>query len=545
MNGRSSLPGTGTALCLVGLLLGLRAFTFSVNNPDIFWHLAAGRAMWAARALPRADVFSWTELGRPWLDFEWLSELLYFALFRACGVWGLLGLKLLVMAAALWASARILAMHGYGRAAQGLVMLVEGCALMPFGDVRPDNFSIALFAGLLWLLERRRLAPRSPTAGTYAAAAAAFALWSNLHLGVVYGLLLIGLFAAGEALEGRVARARETAALLAVAAAATLANPYGWGLWAVLANHWRYMGLLTATLTEWARPPFHDPSRWPALALMAACAAAAVQRARARRPAAWAWLLGLTYFAAGALRHDRHLTFFAAFAAPGLFVLLKEEAQARPRPFAALAAAAFLLFGASMGRFAFEMPRLLEPRQQLGDFLAAQRETLSPLPLYNTWGDGGYLDWRLPEYKVFFDGRYIFHELLGEADAAALSAVSWQEFLRRRGVELASMRRSPRTFTQDGVARPYYLSYMPARDWALVHWDDTRLVFVARAAVPASWLRAHEFRFLRPDDLAYAASGRESAAPEDVKTEILRLEAESPSVGPEVYAFVSALRRAR
>ena len=51
-------------------------------NPDLFWHLNAARRIVETGAIPRADWLSYTRAGAPWVDFEWLSQLLWLGAFR-------------------------------------------------------------------------------------------------------------------------------------------------------------------------------------------------------------------------------------------------------------------------------------------------------------------------------------------------------------------------------------------------------------------------------------------------------------------------------
>ncbi len=453
----------------------------------------------------------------------------------------MVGLRLALMALTMLAVVTPLATWGFGPAAQGLAALILGSVVLPYGDLRPDNFSLLFFA-----LTARPLQRPKPGKGALAAVFLLFALWSNLHLGWAFGLALLAIGALGHFLDGRRAEARGALALLAVACAGTLLNPYGWGLWSVLLDHARRLHGMTLEIQEWAPPDFRDPFRWPLAALLAACAAGLLARFHARRGPSWTLVLGLLFFGGAALRHDRHLTFFAVFAVPALFALARDAGAGASRALRTAGAVAFVALAAAMGRFAWSAPTVEEPSRELADFLESHAERLSDLPLYNTWEDGGYLGWRLfPRYRVYFDGRYLFHAQLDEVREAALSASSWRAFLERRGVALACMKRSAlKSFVQDGSRRPYYAAYMPPSEWALVHWDARRLVFARRSSVEPRWVRAHEFALLRPDDegfdLAAAARGRPSAAAVDA--ELSRLRADSPSAVPEAEALARVLK---
>src|SRR5262245_50423636 len=61
---------------------------------DLWVHLLAGREILAARALPTTDTWSFTSGGSPWVDHEWLAQVIFAAVFQVAGDTGLWLLKL-------------------------------------------------------------------------------------------------------------------------------------------------------------------------------------------------------------------------------------------------------------------------------------------------------------------------------------------------------------------------------------------------------------------------------------------------------------------
>jgi hypothetical protein len=190
---RRSLPALGIAAAAV-------CFLSPIRNPDLWWHLNAARLIHES-GLPRTEVFSHALFGQPWLDFEWLTQLLYGAVHAVAGFPGLMALRLILLMGVVAALLRLLSLHGIGAAGRGLAALTLGCALFPFADLRPDNFSLLFFSALLLWAEGRRLGRFRLGRLVAAAIFSLFALWANLHLGLIYGLLLLGMFAAGAALD--------------------------------------------------------------------------------------------------------------------------------------------------------------------------------------------------------------------------------------------------------------------------------------------------------------------------------------------------------
>ena len=79
------LAGLGLAAIAIALF-ALAAFSPAVlGDGDTFSHLATGEWIIAHGAAPRADPFSHSMPGAPWIAHEWLSEVLLALAFRLGG----------------------------------------------------------------------------------------------------------------------------------------------------------------------------------------------------------------------------------------------------------------------------------------------------------------------------------------------------------------------------------------------------------------------------------------------------------------------------
>lgn len=486
---------------------GLACLARPLANPDLFWHLSSARRMLELRAVPAADWLSWSKEGAAWVDFEWLSQLVYGAAWAMGGIGALWALKVLLLLACFALVDRLGRLHDLAPPWRAGVLAAWSCLMLPRSDLRPDLFSALLFGWLLLRLEERRLG-RGPGPRPWACAGA-FALAANLHAGFPCGLALLGLYGAGDAAAGR----RPPLGCLAAALAGTFANPSGPAVWRILAQHGAGMGSLSRHITEWGPVSFGDPWRWPHWLLVAAVAAAALRSAGSWRRtavpiaamAALAWL---------GTAHQRLGLYLVQAGLPLAAHLLSENLPAARTPGPAaraavlgalLASIAYLAWcsrGTGLGRTTF-MDGLV-PRKAAA-FLAREADVLGPRRAYAMWQWGGYLGWRLyPRGRVFHDGRYLFHDLLDEETAAMQDPGPWGDFLRRRAVDVALLPNLPAAPSEGGTRvaarRPYYRTFMPEREWALVHFDPLALVFVRREALPAAWVERREYRVLRPND---------------------------------------------
>lgn len=447
MKGRLS-----AALCAAGALL---LFFLPFSNPDVFWHLSAGRWMAEHLAIPRQDWLSHTLAGAPWADFEWLPQLLYYGIYSAFGLKGLWLLKAAVLsgcAAVLW------------KTAGPTAALLWAASLAHANDLRPENFSLLFLLGLSKRLEEDRVGP-----WLYAL----FALWANVHPGFVYVLALLAVH-----------RWRRPAPVL-LAGLATLLNPYGAGLYAVLWRHAADAPLLRAYIREWQAPGL-SLSLWPFWIVLAGTAAlAAARRLRARDS------VSAALFGALAAAHVRMTPYFLCLAVPMLL-----RVRMRWIPAAALAIALPAAASQLPGFRRFSCADMSQLPVGMTDFIRGEAAELRGLRLFNPWGWGGYLGFRLfPDLRVSVDGRYIFHGLLKPMYEATASPEDYRSFLDGHGMQLAAVEHV-RQFvrTETGAVLPFYETYFPRGTWALLYRDDQALLFARRDALPERYLRERDLR---------------------------------------------------
>ncbi|MBI3448867.1 MAG: hypothetical protein HY049_08140 [Acidobacteria bacterium] len=233
---------------------------FKLSNNDIFIHLKLGEWILAHGAVPSADPFSFTAGGRPYVAHEWLAAVVFHLVHAAAGVNGLILFKALLVV--LTAGLLVRVAFRLGATLPSILwssILALHVASARFLE-RPHLFSYLFVAAYLALFFEYREGGRR-RAWLYAIPLLHI-LWVNLHGGHVVGLLLVAVFAVGEAAErwrGRATRADAVAvaALIPATIAASLVNPYGWKL-LTFPFELTGMRLYMNQILEW-RPPY-DPS---------------------------------------------------------------------------------------------------------------------------------------------------------------------------------------------------------------------------------------------------------------------------------------------
>lgn len=181
----SILPALAAVL-LIPAVLGSSKTIF--NDGDVSWHIATGQWILDHHAIPRADPFSFTWAGKPWVPIEWLAELIYALAYRLAGYGGVAAVvtaALIGLHAVVYSSAR-----RWMRSAL-LPIVAMDFALIPMLSARPHVLTWPLLALWTWLMLNAREKDRAPPL----VAAFLMTVWANLHGGFVFGFLIAGAFA--------------------------------------------------------------------------------------------------------------------------------------------------------------------------------------------------------------------------------------------------------------------------------------------------------------------------------------------------------------
>jgi hypothetical protein len=306
-----------------------------------------------------------------------------------------------------------------------------------------------------------------------------FAVWANLHGGFFLGWAPLGAYCA-EALflRWRGRPVTDERRLWTVSAASILAsglNPNGFRAATILSTYGN--SAMQMSLWEWQHTALWPPEMF-GVPLFAGAAALLWARSKARVSD---WLLFLAFAAAG-IDMVRNVMLMGLIAP---IVIASYIPWKRVVPvLAEFLVAALVLAGAGtqMARGSAFQFRAAEWRYPAGaaDFLLAHNVSE---PMFNTYGYGGYLMWRLwPHERVFIDGRALNESVFLDYrrmanNAEAIGGKSGEELLDQYGIQVIVM---------DGFefasGEPYLLpaalSDPIQREWKLVYQDAAAVVFM-------------------------------------------------------------------
>jgi len=383
------------------------------NDPDIWWHLRTGQWILQHHAVPRVDPFSGTNAGSAWPAYSWLYELLTFQLFARLGLVGIVGYSAGMVLAITVALHHLIKRLQADFSIVALLIFSTCFAIGHLFTPRPWLFTVLFFIVEIDILMHAR---RTGRVRELAWLPVIFALWSNIHIQFIDGLIVLGIAlvevlvtSRGIGVKTRL-RAPALIAALAGSILATMANPFGWHIYPVAYGLAAQPGVLDK-INELKAIPFRDLTDYSVLLLTLAATAAL---AWGRRFRVFEIVL-LAFAALMSFRSQRDVWVIAVAAA----AILASTIRGRENPvavrlprfatgFAAILAGVLMLTGF----------RALHVNNGL---LEAQIEKTFPVkaveaiqanhyagPVYNDFNWGGYLIWAL-RMPVSIDGRAAFY----------------------------------------------------------------------------------------------------------------------------------------
>lgn len=465
-------------------------------DADAGWHIRTGQYILDHHAVPHQDLYSFSKPGAPWFAWEWGSDVLFGWLQRLAGLKGVVLFTGVVLAGFATTLIRRMISRGvHVFVALAVALLSVGAASIHF-LARPHIFTLLFLSISVWLIECDR---EKPSRRIWLLIPLTV-LWTNLHGGFLALIVLLGLCAAGTAIEAYIAREdwgglrwRNAARHLSLAAAcgfASLINPYGYQLHVHMYQYLRSDWIRT-TIQEFMSPSFRNENmlQFEALLFVGLIAAAGLMRAKRIVEALW-----IVFFAHMALASVRHVPVYVTVAGPVVayqvagwwnswtHAAAKKSFPAILNQIAADAAAGFrrssiwpvavvaglVAIGAPIP-WPKDFPDLTFPTQLVHDHEAQILN--SRVLTTDQWAD--YLIYVNPQQKVFVDGRSDFYgpETGNEYIRLVNGGPDWQVLLHKYNFNLALL---PQEL---GVVQ--LLKTQP--DWRIEADDGKRILLVRTA----------------------------------------------------------------
>ena len=461
----ASQSDSGITALRVALSAGLIALVSpTLADPDLWGHVRFGLDMLRDRALVRSDPYSFTS-DVPWVNHEWLAEVVMGSAYAIAGAPGLAALKLALVVLTGLVIARTLRRSGVPMLVREFwlgVAVVGGSGITL--TLRPQLFSLLCCALLLsWLVEHRERIAHGWIPPVI------FLWWANLHGGFLVGLGLLGTWV-GWALVTRAPTAGRWLAIGAASLAATLLTPEGPGLWRFLLETVR---LGRVNIVEWQ--PLTAFPIWFAIPWVGTVALLGVSwgRQRAITPGHLASLLLLVASARVVRLVPFALLTTIVCVAPTFTRGTLRIASTPRRGIAVLVVVAVLAVVASTARIRSQWGCLpITDIDQEGAI--SLRASAGRVLTWFTWGE--YAIWWLPTWRVSLDGRretVYSPDVLARHDAIYRGTPGWTDALQQ--------------LAPDAIWLPKTLPTIPAiRSLGWSHAvETTQGIVLSRAPLPA------------------------------------------------------------
>src|SRR5437870_9831172 len=391
----------------------------SVVDPDIWWHLHNAEYLFQHHQFLRADMYSFTVEGHPWINHEWLSEIPYYLAWRAGGLSGVDA----VMFATISLIFLGLLYLSYMETRHFKAAIVACCFLTFIASVsfgpRTILFGYLYLVLLLIILQRFR---KKGTAPLWLIPTL-FCIWANTHGSWSLGLIIFSIVTAAGFVQGswgRVDAERWTPSQMGkllvtglASVAALFVNPFGSRLVFYPFDMAFHQKLNISHVAEWVSVNFHDLRGKFVLALLLTLLVMALLR-RTRWQLAE---LGLVLFALySGLTYVRFLFLLAIVIAPVLTRILEFVPQYRPKADTPLINA--LVICLMIGSIIHYWPTSAEMQKSISEKYPTQALTYLKAyppngPVLNFYLWGGYLSWNDRDLKVFIDSRVDIFEYAG------------------------------------------------------------------------------------------------------------------------------------
>ncbi|HWP56619.1 MAG TPA: hypothetical protein VNL14_01890 [Candidatus Acidoferrales bacterium] len=461
-------------------------FSRTAADPDLWGHVKFGEDLWNSGKLVRSDPYSYLTGGQAWINHEWLAELLLFFAYRFGGPSGLVVLKACTSILIFGLLYHHLRREGFNVVSAAILLLTGSFPLLPYLlTVRPQAFTFLFFL-LVALIVRR--AEQGHCRGLWALPFI-FALWVNLHGGVLAGLGLLFLwlffrvsFVIVEKRSLSVASHMAVIAPLVVAVFATLLNPYGSELLQFLV---RTATVARPEIIEWTPMKILSVEGAMYVSLLALAVAGLLQTQRERKPVPVALFVCMSVLPLVAVRHLPLFSIAAlVFVTDHIADFWNQRFSSRAvrdssrRLLVMTALQVFtgvLLIGGALRNFQCirVSPAVsLFPARAIA--LLKESKVSGNLAVHFDWGE--YALWHLsPQIKVSMDGRRetVYSDAIYKETQDFMHGLGeWDRLLERRQTDLALVSKKFASFN--------LMKLKPG--WVAVYEDPMSALFVREAS---------------------------------------------------------------
>ncbi|OGM26870.1 hypothetical protein A3D00_03210 [Candidatus Woesebacteria bacterium RIFCSPHIGHO2_02_FULL_38_9] len=385
-------------LCFVFLIfLALFIKGLFLLDPDFGFHIRGGQII-NLTGVPKLDPFSYTMPSFPVIDHEWLTDLTFYKLFNSTGFPGLSITFTILLALALYAAFLRSSKHYFE-----VPLILAISAIFPYFSVRPQVESWLMLSILLLVIFKKDLWKNFKYVLPFF-----FVLWANLHGSFALGIFTLLIYLLFKSVRLKKLQL-DILAVLFICLLATFVNPYGPRLWYEV---WSSISdsSLRWTIIEW-QPSFVF-FNFPLLAYFSV---SIVFVWREKKHLILEQMALYFIFLLAAISSLRHVPLWLIVSLPltiDSIYAFSEEITKRKFALRRFLKLHWVVLVISLILFISQALFLLKGARGVsedsfypGKAIVYLRNNLPYGQIFSRYDWGGYLIWKLPEKKVFVDGR--------------------------------------------------------------------------------------------------------------------------------------------
>jgi hypothetical protein len=537
--------------------------TFKISgDDDVFWHFATGKFILNNGYVPSSDVFGFVTTGQEWMPFEWGWDVLSYSIFSFSGYVGFSILRTLILSITFFNFWWILKKFKVSNLITFIFLFILSFAIIDRLTPRPHLMSYLFFSLVLLIICEFRYFKRKNFKVLYFLPLI-FLIWANMHMGIIAGLLLLGIYIVSEIIHTiyfskssdiQTLNKNELIKLTVIGAICFLVifvNPNGFATYLYAYNHTKMKML--ETVNEWLSPfstRYKDSfvSILYKMLLFAGFIPIIISLIKKDIfPVLLVFIFGIYSVRAMRFTIDYILVTFIFIIISIYYLLQKSNIVLRllVNPFPRIILTIiFLLLISPISNNNLYLKTLEYYRisgyginsdfipVQMFDFIQENKiDSIGQRP-FNHFGTGGYLVFRFPESKNFIDSRNLNDSIFYEYNNIIGKKPGFEKKLKDFNIDY-SLYLAPDLIRMPEEMKQTIISYFSENsDWKLIFWDDKSFLFVHNEDKFFPLIKQFEYKYLNPYNIYYKTNIIDKALkedPEQLKKEINRKLQEDPN----------------
>lgn len=541
--------------------------TFKITgDDDVFWHLATGRYIIQTHNVPSTDIFGYMTQGQPWMPFEWGWDVLTYAVWSFSGFTGISVLRTILLLAIFYIYLIILRKFKISYIVSILFLILIAFAIIDRLSPRPHLMTYLFFSLLLLILVQYRYIKRSNYKVLYFIPLIFF-LWANMHMGIIAGMSLFGLYVFAEILmyffpmkfsskELTALSKPDLVRLLMIFAASVLVmlvNPNFYQTYIYAYEHTKMK--LLETVNEWVSPfssNYKDSFvsiiyKW----LLYSGVLTLFYSIKKKDVFPALVYLFFSIYSVRAMRFTVDYVLidfvFIALAVNWLISLIKSQNFQSYLRNSSVPNVVFSIILIYLCVLISKDELYLKYLQyyrvtgfginsdfipvQMFDFMKQNKVPEIGDKIYNHFGTGGFFVWNFPDKKNFIDSRNLNDDIFNKYNQILSKKAGFEQKIEEYGIDYA-IYLAPDLVRMPQEMETSVISYFcKSNDWKLLFWDDKSFLWVKNIPKFQDLINKYSYKYINPYNILYQKNAIDKGVRDDmvnIKKEFDRTIAEQP-----------------